>query len=180
MSPAFAKLSALEVSTCQAFNQVNRMRFWGRMFAAISRIGDGWIWYCLILTLPLWGGWQAVRVSCLMAVGGLLCTWLYKWIKGRTRRPRPSEVEATLQLTVAPLDRFSFPSGHTLHAVMFTIVASWYLHPLAWVLVPLTVLVALSRLVLGLHYPSDVLVGAVIGGIMGAATIGVGVALKVF
>jgi undecaprenyl-diphosphatase len=66
-------------------------------------------------------------------------------------------------VTVAPLDKFSFPSGHTLHAVAFTTLA-WHYHPLlGMALMPFTCVVALSRIVLGLHYPSDVLAGALIG-----------------
>ena len=74
-------------------------------------------------------------------------------------------------LTVAPLDRFSFPSGHTLHAVGFTLLAT-HAHPeLGWFLVPFATMVACSRLVLGLHYPSDVLTGAAIGSFMAASAI---------
>jgi undecaprenyl-diphosphatase len=47
--------------------------------------------------------------------------------------------------------------------VAFTIVATGFVPMLAWVLVPFTLLVAASRVVLGLHYPSDVLVGASLG-----------------
>jgi undecaprenyl-diphosphatase len=65
-----------------------------------------------------------------------------------------------------PLDQFSFPSGHTLHAVAFTLVACSYYPTLAVLLVPFTLLVAASRLVLGLHYPSDVLAGAVLGALI--------------
>ena len=64
---------------------------------------------------------------------------------------------------VAPLDEYSFPSGHTLHAVSFTLIAVHYYPKLAWLLLPFAVLVALSRVVLGLHYPSDVLAGALLG-----------------
>ena len=64
---------------------------------------------------------------------------------------------------IAPLDEFSFPSGHTLHAVSFTLIALAYFPMLAPLLVPFTLLVALSRIVLGLHYPSDVLAATVIG-----------------
>ncbi|WP_155518951.1 phosphatase PAP2 family protein, partial [Xanthomonas euvesicatoria] len=64
---------------------------------------------------------------------------------------------------VAPLDEFSFPSGHTLHAVSFSIVALAYYPWLAPLLVPFSAGVALSRVVLGLHYPSDVLAATLIG-----------------
>ena len=69
---------------------------------------------------------------------------------------------------VPPLDEFSFPSGHTLHAISFTMVALAYYPALVVLLVPFTVLVALSRVVLGLHYPSDVLAACLIGGALGS------------
>jgi undecaprenyl-diphosphatase len=62
-----------------------------------------------------------------------------------------------------PLDRYSFPSGHTLHAVLFTTIAVAYAPSLVFVLLPFTLLIAASRVVLGLHYPSDVIVGALLG-----------------
>jgi undecaprenyl-diphosphatase len=68
-----------------------------------------------------------------------------------------------------PLDRCSFPSGHTLHAVCFTSLATAHFPELGWVLVPFALLVAASRVVLGLHYPTDVLAGAAIGGMLAAA-----------
>ena len=64
---------------------------------------------------------------------------------------------------VAPLDEFSFPSGHTLHAVAFSLVAMAHYPSLAWLLVPFTASVAASRVMLGLHYPSDVLAATGIG-----------------
>ena len=67
-----------------------------------------------------------------------------------------------------PLDEFSFPSGHTLQAVGFTVVAlAWY-PLLAPLLLGFTALVAASRVVLGLHYPSDVLAAIGIGSTLGA------------
>jgi len=75
---------------------------------------------------------------------------------------------------VPPLDEFSFPSGHTLHAVSFTIVALTWFPALAPLLVPFTVLVAASRVVLGLHYPSDVLAATAIGGVLGGLSLWIG------
>jgi undecaprenyl-diphosphatase len=103
-----------------------------------------------------------------MLATGLSGTLLYKWLKGKTLRPRPFEVRQDIWLTGTPLDKFSFPSGHTLHAVIFSVVALYYYPQLSFILVPVTIMVALSRVVLGLHYPSDVLAGALIGGAIAA------------
>jgi undecaprenyl-diphosphatase len=101
-----------------------------------------------------------------MAMAGLTGTLIYKWIKGKTLRPRPYEVHQDIWLTGRPLDRFSFPSGHTLHAVAFCAVGLYYYPQLAGLLIPFTALVGLSRVVLGLHYPTDVIAGAAIGGLI--------------
>jgi undecaprenyl-diphosphatase len=98
-----------------------------------------------------------------MVAAGLVCTVLYKWLKRKTHRARPFNKNQGISCGIAPLDQFSFPSGHTLHAVAFSVVALAYYPALAWLLLPFTALVAVSRLVLGLHYPSDVLAGIVIG-----------------
>ena len=76
-----------------------------------------------------------------------------------------------IRLGERPLDHFSFPSGHTLHAVMVTTVLGWVQPILLILMLPFTVLVALSRMVLGLHYPSDVVIGALIGAVVAIAII---------
>jgi undecaprenyl-diphosphatase len=88
---------------------------------------------------------------------------LYKWLKSRTSRPRPYQARTAIRRGADPLDNFSFPSGHTLHAASFSILAIAYFPPAAWLCLPFAALVAASRLVLGLHYPTDVLAGAAIG-----------------
>ncbi len=132
-------------------------------FRVISRLGDGIFWYCLMLWLLVQYQSAALWPVLHMVVAGLVCTALYKWLKHKTHRPRPFDKHQGINCITAPLDQFSFPSGHTLHAVAFSVVALAYYPALAWLLLPFTVLVAVSRLVLGLHYPSDVLAGIVIG-----------------
>jgi undecaprenyl-diphosphatase len=103
----------------------------------------------------------------LTGIGGVL---LYKWLKRTFVRERPFITHVGISRAAAPLDRYSFPSGHTLHAVSFTWQAVANFPELGWVLVPLAGLIADSRVVLGLHYPSDVLIGAAIGALL--ATVG--------
>ncbi len=157
------QISRWEDPLCQRFNRASRIRWLLRLFRVVSRLGDGVFWYGLMLALLGWYGRGALHAVAHMALAGLMCALLYRWLKRKTSRPRPFQVNQSILAGTHPLDQFSFPSGHTLHAVAFTIVVLGYFPALAWLVVPFTALVALSRLVLGLHYPTDVLAGALIG-----------------
>jgi undecaprenyl-diphosphatase len=106
-----------------------------------------------------------------MLATGMVAWLLYRLLKRHTRRPRPFRAHEDLIAYVPPLDEYSFPSGHTLHAVSFSIVAAVWFPFLAPPLIAFTVMVALSRVVLGLHYPTDVLAGAVLGVAVGGGSL---------
>lgn len=158
-----ARIDAVEYGICRKLNRGASLTLPRRTFQIASRLGDGVVWYVLILALPLLYGAPALKPAITMAVTGMLGVALYKLLKRVFVRERPFITHSSIALAGAPLDRYSFPSGHTLHAVSFTWQASMHFPELAWVLVPLAALIAGSRVVLGLHYPTDVLVGAVIG-----------------
>ncbi len=162
---------ARDVRWCYSLNRWGGRPRVTRVFAVVSRLGDGYVWYALIALLPLFGGDLALLAQLHLAALALTNVVLYRTLKRWTRRPRPFRRYAGIVAWVAPLDEFSFPSGHTLHAVSFTLVACWYVPWLAVVLVPFAVLVALSRVVLGLHYPSDVLAATVIGGVIAVGSV---------
>lgn len=159
-------LNRLAVREHRLLERVNGVRLpdWTvALMRAASRLGDGVFWYVLMAALLAWYGLAALPAVLHMIVAGLAGTLLYKWLKGATERPRPYQVCPTICCLTAPLDRFSFPSGHTLHAVVFSLIVTAYYPALAWLVWPFTALVAASRLVLGLHYMSDVAVGALLG-----------------
>lgn len=132
-------------------------------FRAVSWLGNGWFWYALMAGLVAWHGREAFYPVAHMIFAGLSGTLIYKRLKASTLRPRPFAVHEEIAQSVAILDQYSFPSGHTLHAVVFAIVASIYFPALEFWVGGFAALVALSRLVLGVHYPTDVLAGAIIG-----------------
>ena len=133
------------------------------LFRLVSRLGDGVFWYSVMLALIVTQGRPGLFTALRMLAAGMIGFAVYKLLKATTTRPRPYRVLRGMRAGIDPLDAFSFPSGHTLHAVAFTVVAVSDFPALASLLVPFTLLVALSRVVLGLHYPSDVLAGAAIG-----------------
>ena len=157
------RLSDYDARLCVRLNRVARRRGVTAFFGVVSRLGNGAFWYLLMAALLITQLDAAIKPVLHMIAVGLVGLAIYKWLKGKTLRPRPCDLHPAILRGTAPLDEFSFPSGHTLHAVAFTAVALAYFPGLAPVLLPFACLVALSRVILGLHYPTDVLAGAAIG-----------------
>jgi undecaprenyl-diphosphatase len=152
-----------EYRLCRSLNRGVAYPVVRHFFKIASRLGDGVIWYVLMVALPLAYGARGLQVSLVLLTTGAAGLIVYKLLKRTFVRERPFIRHASISLAQAPLDRYSFPSGHTLHAVSFTWQACAAFPQLTPVLVPLAMAIAASRVVLGLHYPTDVLVGAVIG-----------------
>jgi undecaprenyl-diphosphatase len=169
----FRRVDAFEHAWCLRLNRGCSQRFVRKMFSAVSRLGNGVFWYTAILLLPVIYGEPAILPAVRMALVGFLGVALYKYLKSRLVRERPYISLAGIVAGTKALDRYSFPSGHTLHAVSFTVLGCLSFPELAWLFVPFTALVAASRVVLGLHYPSDVLAGALIGALLAMLSLGV-------
>lgn len=144
-------------------NQLQRSRILRWVFAWASRLGDGVGWYGLMAVLMLLYGAQLAVPMAWLLFSAALGMVIYKLIKHHTARVRPLHRNHHLMVSILPLDRYSFPSGHTLHACNFAIQLAVMVPALAVALAVAALLIALSRLVLGLHYLSDVLAGAGIG-----------------
>jgi undecaprenyl-diphosphatase len=141
-----------------------------RLLDTVSRVGDGWIWLARFVCLWIGGG-PAGTSATIRAVGvGVVNLILYQIIQRWIARPRPYRTCPGICARSRSLDEFSFPSGHTLHSVAFSVILTAYYPVSAFFVWPLTLLIALSRMVLGLHYPSDVIVGALIGGVTAAVS----------
>lgn len=138
MKSAISKINQLEIPFCLFFNRINEKLLIHRVFCFISRLGDGMIWYVTMALLPLLYADFGLKVSFAMILTSLPGVLIYKLMKTTTQRPRPYNFSKAITQGTHALDQFSFPSGHTLHAVGLAVV-------------------------LGLHYPSDVLAGAALG-----------------
>ncbi|HEX9180915.1 MAG TPA: phosphatase PAP2 family protein [Burkholderiales bacterium] len=167
----FERMLRWDQAACLRLNRGLRMRWLRLPLQAASRLGDGVFWYALLAALLVLHGAEAAGTLLHILLTGVACTLIYKWLKARTLRPRPCQVMQAIRAGAAPLDQFSFPSGHTLHAVAFSVMSGAWFPETAWVVWPFTFLVALSRPVLGLHYPSDVLAGAAIGAAVAALSL---------
>jgi undecaprenyl-diphosphatase len=137
---------------------------WIRIWAiCATRGGDGWLWYAMGLVILLAGGdrrFMAVGAGALAAASGVtLFLRLKKW----TGRKRPCAIEQHCWATLLPPDQFSFPSGHTITAFAVSVALSCFYPELAIGLFFCAISIAVSRILLGMHFLSDVLAGAAIG-----------------
>ncbi len=166
------RLLEVDVDLCRRATRGQATPFGIHFFRLISWLGDGLFWFALALALMIAGG-PALDTVARMAVVGVAATLVAKTLKSCTARVRPFLSHPGIPLGARPLDAGSFPSGHTLHAVAFTVVATEGIPALALLLVPFTLAVAASRVVLGLHYPSDVAAGAAVGALLAYAALAV-------
>ena len=158
------QLSVLEAPLCRAASLRAERLETQRFFATVSRLGDGIFWYLIMLLLPALYGRDGLYASVQMLAVGVTALAVYKVLKRCTGRRRPCEAFPDIRRHAPMLDRYSFPSGHTMHAVGFSVVLLGEFPEFGILVTPFALLVASSRLVLGLHYSSDVIAGAVIGG----------------
>ena len=136
------------------------IRLW--MIAA-TRGGDGWLWYAMGIIILLFGGpdrFRAIGAGALAeGIGVAIFLRLKKW----TGRKRPCTYEPHCWARLLPPDQFSFPSGHTITAFAVGVSLSLFYPSLAIGLLFCAASVAASRILLGMHFLSDVLAGALIG-----------------
>jgi undecaprenyl-diphosphatase len=171
MGAVMKALDSLEIGVCLRINRLSRTEFIRRFFAVISKLGDVYFWLAMGVVLILRDGTPALPVVAHLAATAAVGILIYKALKQTLVRERPFVMNGEILCATAPLDKYSFPSGHTLHAVSFMIMLTAVDPSLLVVTLPFATLVALSRVILGLHYPSDVLVGAAIGAVLASASV---------
>src|SRR5262249_40101705 len=154
----------------RVMRRINRWRAprWIRIWMiAATRMGDGWIWYALGLLILGFGGEErfvAVGSAWLAALVGVL---VFKGLKKLSQRPRPCQIEPHCWSKVLPPDQFSFPSGHTMTAFSVALVISYFYPGMEGPLYFLAFSIGISRVMLGMHFLSDVLAGVVLGVALG-------------
>ena len=158
---------------CLLFRLLNgkeHQRIMKRLFATTTHMGGAVFTMSSVILLILFSTnlWKATAVASGMALA--LSSIPVFFVKRLFRRQRPYLVLDEIFVTENPLKDHSFPSGHTT-AIFSLIIPFICLHPLLiYILLPIGLAVGISRIYLGLHYPSDVLVGALLGSVTGYLT----------
>ena len=141
-------------------------RFLNRSFRLISWSANGYLYpfIALYIFLKLDG---AISKPFLLsvAVAFPIERVLYHFLKQAMKRDRPFQKIDDVHFRVRPPDRFSFPSGHTASAfLVMTLLSSFFPIPVIQIGTFIwAVMVGVARVYLGVHYPTDVLAGALLG-----------------
>ena len=141
---------------------------WVRIWMTLaSRLGDGWLWYAIGLILLLFGGSGRFVAVGAAAISAAISILLFLQLKKLAHRKRPCAIERCSWSTLLPPDQFSFPSGHSMTAFSVTVPLSLAYPSLEAGLLFCALSIAASRILLGLHFLSDVVAGSLLGAIIG-------------
>lgn len=132
-----------------------------------TRGGDGWLWYAMLLVVLLFGDgsrWEAVAASGTAAGSGSV---IFLYLKRKTNRKRPCAIAEHCWARLLPPDQFSFPSGHSITAFAVATPLGLYYPSLMLGLMFCAMSIAISRILLGMHFLSDVIAGCLLGAAIG-------------
>jgi undecaprenyl-diphosphatase len=166
MTVARAVWNQIQSSDHRLMRRVHRWRAprWFRIFMILAtRMGDGWLWYATGIAVLVWGGrtrFTAIGCTGLAVLSGIA---LFLVLKRVSHRKRPCGLEPHCWASILPPDQFSFPSGHTITAFAITVTLGSFYPDFMVALLLVAVSIAASRIILGMHFLSDVLAGSVIG-----------------
>lgn len=133
-----------------------------QFFAMISKIGSGGFYLMSIIFLSLFRIY-GIKFFLSFFIGFIIERILYTSLKKSTKRLRPFERLNFSNLVLMPPDKCSFPSGHTSAAFLYATILISFNPELTLPLIVYAILVGISRIILNLHYPTDVFFGMIIG-----------------
>lgn len=156
-------LSTIHMFDLRAFQWCLKRQYREQMVTVarwISRSADGYLYAVVGAIALLEKHWLFAKV---LAVGFLIERVLYFILKNTLKRRRPQQTIPSFISVIQPSDQFSFPSGHTSAAFLMMAICSVFFPTLSIMLVIWAVSVGASRVLLGVHFPTDTMAGAILG-----------------
>jgi undecaprenyl-diphosphatase len=159
----------IDLSIFYFFNHTLSCGVLNRFFSTITDVNHWFIAYIILWCICFFKGGRTGKLAAVSVLFLVLISDQigYRILKESIGRIRPCIALSDAILPVGPTGSFSFPSNHALNNFAVAIFFTRFYPKLKWILFSVASLVALSRVYLGLHYPSDILGGALIGLVIG-------------
>ena len=169
LSRAKSTLFAPDNNLMRRFNRWRAPRWFRWWMLLATRAGDGWLWGMIGIAVLLSS--DPERFRAIEAAGFAVATGivLFHRLKRMVGRVRPRDIEPHCWAHIVTRDKFSFPSGHSTTAFAVALSLGSFYPEIMPVLLVLAANVAVSRVVIGMHYLSDVVVGSGMGVLLGYA-----------
>ena len=156
-------MNSFETEILKFINQTISNSFLDGIFVFVSEVGNkGILWIIITVIFLMFNKTRKAGICC--AISLIMCLAVGNGIlKPVIGRIRPYDFDTSLKIIIPMLSDASFPSGHTLAAFAFASSASIHLRKYRLVFFAAATLMGISRIYLCVHYPTDVIAGAVIG-----------------
>lgn len=162
-------LYSLDLMIFYFFNHTISLPILDKFFSIMTSVNNWYIAYVILLGIS----WTKGGIRGKIAVIGVILLIVasdqtgYRLLKEFFARPRPCDVLTDVITPIGCTGTFSFPSNHALNNFAAALFFYKLFPKLKWVLFVTASLIAISRVYLGLHYPSDIIGGALIGILFG-------------
>ncbi len=163
MTSMLQYIQSFDTRTFLAFSRHPRHLRLSSISLRLSATADGWFYLLLVPLTLVTRPEQARHILQLAFVAFAVERACYYILKNTLRRQRPQQALAGFTASIKPADKFSLPSGHTSAAFLFVTFLCLTISPLFMPLYAWAAGVGCSRVMLGVHYPSDIVSGALLG-----------------
>jgi undecaprenyl-diphosphatase len=158
-------LYSIDVTLFRFINSTLANPVTDKIMPFITDVKNWYLLYIFLWFLILFKGGKyrvglAIGMILLVAISDQLSSTLLKHL---FERPRPCKVLENVHLLVGCTDSYSFPSSHAVNNFAAAMFFTYFYKHLKWILFSVASIMALSRIFVGVHYPSDVIGGALIG-----------------